>query len=109
MADTVRDPSAMGRSCAQQRAGRAGTDVTPAVRRTRAWFEVNSGWAPPDAETLADWLVEGASRCPDDCWTDADGECEHGLATWATLLAVQAREDDAAARSDPGRRTSTKR
>ena len=71
------------------------------MRRTRAWFEVNSGWAPPDEETLADWLVEGGSRCPDDCWADADGECAHGLATWATLLAVQAREDADAARSGP--------
>ena len=69
--------------------------VSPAVLRTRAWFEVNGGWAPPDPETLVDWLAEGGSRCPDDCWTAADGECPHGLATWATLLAIQAREDAA--------------
>ena len=66
-----------------------------AVQRTRDWFEVNSGWAPPDPETLADWLAEGGSRCPDDCWADAAGECEHGLATWATLLRVQETEDAA--------------
>jgi hypothetical protein len=84
----------------------AGTPaLTPAVRRTRAWFEVNSGWAPPDAETLADWLLEGGSRCPDDCWAAADGECPHGLATWATLLALQAVEDDAARSGAPPRRT----
>lgn len=75
--------------------------VTPAVRRTRDWFEANSGWAPPDHETLADWLAEGGSRCPDDCWVVGGGECEHGLATWATLLAVQAAEDAAAAASSP--------
>jgi len=93
---------------AHDRTGRARETVTPAVRRTRAWFEVNSGWAPPDEETLADWLVEGGSRCPDDCWTDADGECDHGLATWATLLEVQAREDDAA-RSGARRGSSASR
>ena len=71
--------------------------VTAAVQRTRDWFEVNSGWAPPDPETLADWLAEGASRCPDDCWADAAGECDHGLATWATLLRLQATEDAAVA------------
>jgi len=41
-------------------------------------------------------------------WTDADGECDHGLATWATLLEVQAREDDAA-RSGARRGSSASR
>ena len=82
--------------------------VTPAVRRTRDWFEVNSGWAPPDAETLADWSAEGGSRCPDECWTDADGECSHGLVTWATLLALQVVEDDAARSGASRRRTPTR-
>lgn len=57
---------------------------------TRDWFEVNSGWAPPDPETLADWLAEGICRAPDDCWVGPDGSCTHGLTSWAVVL------DDAA-------------
>ena len=58
-----------------------------ALRRTFDWFEHNSGWAPPDADTLADWLADGVCRAPDDCLVAPDGECEHGLASWATVLA----------------------
>jgi hypothetical protein len=56
---------------------------------TYQWFEHNSGWAPPDPETLADWLSEGICRCPDDCMVDAGGTCEHGLASWASVLDAQ--------------------
>ena len=28
-----------------------------AVRNAHLWFEVNSGWAPPDDLTLAEWLA----------------------------------------------------
>jgi hypothetical protein len=67
------------------------------VRRTRAWFEVNSGWAPPDDETLAEWVADGVCRCPDECQVAPDGWCDHGLASWALILAALA-EADAAAR-----------
>ena len=66
--------------------GRVATD--PALARTYTWFEHNSGWAPPDPETLADWLAEGICRCPDDCLVRVGATCEHGLATWATVLAA---------------------
>jgi hypothetical protein len=58
-----------------------------AVRNALAWFEVNSGWAPPDESTLADWLADGVCRCPDECLVAADGWCEHGLASWMLILA----------------------
>ena len=58
-----------------------------AVRRTYDWFEVNSGWAPPDEVTLAEWVADGVCRCPDDCLVAPDGWCEHGLASWRLILA----------------------
>lgn len=57
-----------------------------ALRRTHDWFEVESGWAPPDPETLEDWAAEGASRAPDECWVALRGTCEHGLASWYLVL-----------------------
>ncbi len=57
-----------------------------AVRAVHVWFEQNSGWAPPDEDSMADWLAEGLSRCPDDCVAPSDGWCEHGLATWWLVL-----------------------
>jgi hypothetical protein len=50
---------------------------------------VNSGWAPPDPDTLADWLADGICRCPDECMTTPDGSCEHGLASWYLILAAE--------------------
>jgi hypothetical protein len=61
-------------------------DATAAIRRTLEWFEVNSGWAPPDEDTLADWAADGMCRAPDECVTEPDGWCEHGLASWNLLL-----------------------
>jgi hypothetical protein len=58
-----------------------------AVCNALAWFEINSGWAPPDESTLADWLAEGVCRCPDGCLVGADGWCKHGLASWKLILA----------------------
>ena len=58
-----------------------------AVRNALAWFEVNSGWAPPDHSTLDEWLAEGVCRCPDECLVPADRWCEHGLASWKLILA----------------------
>jgi hypothetical protein len=57
-----------------------------AVAKALAWFEVNSGWAPPDRETLAELAAEGLCRAPDDCMTTPGGWCEHGLASWALIL-----------------------
>jgi hypothetical protein len=62
--------------------------LTPAeaVRNAHQWFEVNSGWAPPDEGTLADWAADGVCRCPDECLVAIDGWCEHGLASWWLIL-----------------------
>lgn len=57
-----------------------------AVRNAHAWFEVNSGWAPPDDDELAEWLADGVCRCPDDCLVRPEGWCEHGLASWWLVL-----------------------
>lgn len=59
-----------------------------ALARTHEWFEVNSGWAPPDPDTLLDWAAEGIARAPDECWVDASGICRHGLASWPLVLAA---------------------
>jgi hypothetical protein len=62
-------------------------DARVAIANTHAWFEVNSGWAPPDDATLAEWLADGVCRCPDACLVAPDAWCEHGLASWKLLLA----------------------
>lgn len=53
---------------------------------THAWFEGNSGWAPPDPETLQDWAAEGSCRTPDECWVAVRGTCAHGLVSWQVVL-----------------------
>jgi RimJ/RimL family protein N-acetyltransferase len=62
------------------------TGASWAVRNAHHWFEVNSGWAPPDDDELAEWLADGVCRCPDDCLVRPDGWCEHGLASWSLVL-----------------------
>ncbi len=57
-----------------------------ALARTHEWFDANSGWAPPDPETLADWADEGACRAPDECWVNTRGTCPHGLVSWQVVL-----------------------
>ena len=42
----------------------------------------------PDVSTLLDWMQEGGCECPDGCWVEMDGKCEHGLLSWAKLLGV---------------------
>jgi hypothetical protein len=60
-----------------------------AVRNAHAWFEVNSGWAPPAEDTLAEWEADGVCRCPDECLVTApDAWCRHGLASWSLILAA---------------------
>lgn len=67
--------------------------MTPAaaVRNAHVWFESNSGWAPPDPDTLAEWLADGVCRCPDECLVAPGGWCEHGLASWLLILSDEER------------------
>ena len=60
--------------------------VAAALGRTHAWFEHHSGWAPPDDDTLAEWLADGVCRAPDDCLVTATTCCPHGLASWWLVL-----------------------
>lgn len=62
------------------------TSAAEAVKNAQAWFEVNSGWAPPDEDELAEWVADGVCRCPDECLVDPEGWCEHGLASWWLIL-----------------------
>ncbi len=62
------------------------TDAAAALVVTHEWFEHNSGWAPPDDSTMADWLAEDICRAPDDCLVTPGGWCEHGLASWKIVL-----------------------
>ena len=64
-----------------------------AVRNAHAWFEVNSGWAPPDDDTIAEWVADGVCRCPDDCIVAPDAWCEHGLASWWLILRALQESD----------------
>ena len=57
-----------------------------ALRRTHEWFGANSGWAPPDPGTLAEWMADGACRCPDECLVLPSAWCAHGLASWWLVL-----------------------
>jgi hypothetical protein len=57
-----------------------------AVRNAHEWFEVNSGWAPPDDGTLEEWLADGVCRAPDECMVTPGGWCDHGLASWWLIL-----------------------
>jgi hypothetical protein len=65
-----------------------------AVRNAHAWFEVNSGWAPPDDDVIAEWVADGVCRCPDDCIVAPDGWCEHGLASWWLVMRALGRAPD---------------
>lgn len=60
--------------------------ASEAVRNTYTWFHLNSGWAPPDTDTLDEWLADGVCRAPDECLVRPDSWCEHGLASWALVL-----------------------
>ncbi len=62
------------------------SSLREALARTHAWFEVNSGWAPPDPETADDRAAEGIDRAPDDCQVAAGGVCSHGLVAWQVVL-----------------------
>ena len=62
------------------------TTAADAIRNAHEWFEHNSGWAPPDDDTLAEWAGDGVCRCPDECLVTPDGWCDHGLASWQLIL-----------------------
>jgi len=62
--------------------------IANAIANAHAWFEHHSGWAPPDADTLAEWVDDGVCRCPDECLVAPEGWCEHGLASWPLILSV---------------------
>jgi hypothetical protein len=63
-----------------------GLDTAVAIANAHAFFETNSGWAPPDDETLAEWVADGVCRCPDECLVQPRSWCEHGLASWWLVL-----------------------
>ncbi len=63
-------------------------DAQQAIRNAHEWFEHNSGWAPLDQDTLDELAADGVSRAPDECLVAVDGWCEHGLASWALILAA---------------------
>jgi hypothetical protein len=65
-----------------------------ALRCAMAWFEVNSGWAQPDPDILAEWVADGVCRCPDDCIVEPDAWCEHGLASWWLISEALDRIDE---------------
>lgn len=60
-----------------------------AIQRAHEWFEHHSGWAPPDGDTIAEWLADDFCRAPDDCVVAHDGWCEHGLASWWLVLEAE--------------------
>jgi len=71
-----------------------------AVDAAHEWFHHNSGWAPPDEATLADWIADGVCRCPDECLVVPRAHCRHGLASWDLILEDLARHDEGATRRD---------
>lgn len=71
------------------------TARSPGVDNAHRFFDTHSGWAPPDEDTLAEWLADGLCRCPDDCLVEPEGVCGHGIASWKLILddlAVNDRE-----------------
>lgn len=62
------------------------TTADEAIRVAHAWFELHSGWAPPDEDTLAEWVADGVCRCPDECLVEPEQWCSHGLASWWLIL-----------------------
>lgn len=71
------------------------TSAAAAIRTTHAWFERHSGWAPPDPDTLAEWMADGVCRCPDECMVAPAAWCRHGLASWWLVLRALDRREAA--------------
>jgi hypothetical protein len=57
-----------------------------AIKRTHGWFARHGGWAPPDPDSLAEWMADGLCRCPDECVVAPAESCPHGLASWWLVL-----------------------
>lgn len=68
-------------------------DTTEAIRNAYDWFERNSGWAPPDEDSLAEWVADDVCRCPDECLVEPAQWCEHGLASWWLILRDLERQE----------------
>lgn len=48
-----------------------------------------SAWGdPPDADTLEDWLLDGAAEAVDGCPVEPDGHCPHGCPSWLLVLGL---------------------
>ncbi len=62
------------------------TNAADAIVNAHEWFEHNSGWAPPDEGTIAEWAHDDVGRAPDDCLVSPRGWCQHGLASWQLIL-----------------------
>lgn len=43
---------------------------------------------PPSPEELEGWESLGGCETPDGCWTEPDGSCPHGLASWLVILGM---------------------
>ena len=50
-------------------------DAGQAIKNAHHWLEVNSGWAPPDEDALAEWIADGVCRCPAECLVGPAGWC----------------------------------
>ena len=72
------------------------TGPADALRNAHLFFERHSGWAPPDPETLAEWLADGVCRCPDECLVAPESWCAHGIASWKLILDDLERHDETA-------------
>jgi hypothetical protein len=70
-------------------------NLAEAIRSTHSWFDRNSGWAPPDPGSLAEWMADGVCRCPDECLVAPSECCSHGLVSWWLVLRTLDRPDDA--------------
>ncbi len=70
----------------RERVGTVTSSAADAVANAHAWFEVNSGWAPPDEDELAELIADGVCRCPDECLVGPEGWCSHGLASRLLIL-----------------------
>jgi hypothetical protein len=67
--------------------------LSEAVINAHEWFDRNSGWAPPDPATMAEWMADGVCLCPDGCEVAPVAVCPHGLASWWLVLVALDRPD----------------
>lgn len=62
--------------------------VTPAREQDRTLSP--SRPTPPRIETLMEWEAEGGceAACPEHCWVEPDGTCEHGHPSWLLKMGL---------------------